>query len=47
MDFGRAPVTQEFAFDVSAYFDSLGVPDTLAALNAALLSTLNGDKNAD
>jgi hypothetical protein len=47
MDFGRAPVTQEFAFDVSAYFDSLGVPDTLAALNAALLSTLNGGTNAD
>jgi hypothetical protein len=45
MEFGRTPVTQEFAFDVSAYFDALGIPDTLAALKAALLSTLNGDKH--
>jgi hypothetical protein len=45
MEFGRTPVTQEFAFDVSAYFDALGVPDTLAALKAALLSTLNGGKH--
>lgn len=35
MEFGRAPVTQKVAFDVSAYFDALGVPDTLSALTVA------------
>ncbi|MCA8250517.1 helix-turn-helix domain-containing protein [Burkholderia multivorans] len=36
MEFGRAPVTPEFAFDVSAYFDALGVPHTASALRAAI-----------
>lgn len=45
MEFGRAPVTQEFAFDVSAYFDALGVPNTQASLEAALrASTLLAQK---
>lgn len=45
MEFGRAPVTQEFAFDVSAYFDALGLPNTQAALEAALrTSTLLAQK---
>ncbi|MBU9242650.1 helix-turn-helix domain-containing protein [Burkholderia multivorans] len=35
MEFGRAPVTPEFAFDVAAYFDALGVPCTEYALRAA------------
>ncbi|WP_261496693.1 helix-turn-helix domain-containing protein [Burkholderia multivorans] len=35
MEFGRAPVTPEFAFDVAAYFDALGVPCTESALRAA------------
>ncbi|MDN7511986.1 helix-turn-helix transcriptional regulator [Burkholderia multivorans] len=35
MEFGRAPVTPEFAFDVAAYFDALGVPHTASALRAA------------
>ncbi|WP_254214668.1 XRE family transcriptional regulator [Burkholderia multivorans] len=35
MEFGRTPVTPEFAFDVSAYFDALGVPCTEYALRAA------------
>jgi hypothetical protein len=45
MEFGREPVTQEFAFDVSAYFDAHGVPYTLYALNASLLAAHNGGKN--
>lgn len=36
MEFGRAPVTPEFAFDVAAYFDALGVPHTASALRAAI-----------
>lgn len=36
MEFGRTPVTPEFAFDVSAYFDALGVPHTASALRAAI-----------
>lgn len=36
MEFGRTPVTPEFAFDVSAYFDTLGVPHTASALRAAI-----------
>jgi hypothetical protein len=36
MEFGRAPVTPEFAFDVAAYFDALDVPHTASALRAAL-----------
>lgn len=36
MEFGRTPVTPEFAFDVSAYFDALGVPNTASALRAAI-----------
>lgn len=47
MEFGRAPITEEFAFDVSAYFDALGVPDTLAALKVAILAAHNGGKHAD
>ncbi|WP_261513181.1 helix-turn-helix domain-containing protein [Burkholderia multivorans] len=35
MEFGRAPVTPEFAFDVAAYFEALGVPCTEYALRAA------------
>ncbi|WP_343726649.1 helix-turn-helix transcriptional regulator [Burkholderia seminalis] len=35
MEFGRAPVTPEFAFDVAAYFDALGIPYTASALRAA------------
>ncbi|QQK06855.1 hypothetical protein JFN94_26085 [Burkholderia anthina] len=34
--FGRTPVTPEFAFDVAAYFDALGVPQTASALHAAI-----------
>ncbi|WP_249207042.1 helix-turn-helix domain-containing protein [Burkholderia cenocepacia] len=36
MEFGRTPVTPEFAFDVSAYFDALDVPHTASALRAAI-----------
>ncbi|WP_176016622.1 Lar family restriction alleviation protein [Burkholderia sp. BCC0398] len=36
MEFGRAPVTPEFAFDVAAYFDALDVPHTASALRAAI-----------
>lgn len=36
MEFGRAPVTPEFAFDVAAYFDALDVPHTASALRAAV-----------
>ncbi|WP_261531317.1 helix-turn-helix domain-containing protein [Burkholderia multivorans] len=36
MEFGRAPVTPEFAFDVGAYFDALGVPHTASALRASV-----------
>lgn len=35
MEFGREPVTPEFAFDVAAYFDALGVPCTESALRVA------------
>jgi hypothetical protein len=44
-EFGRKPVTQDNAIDVSAYFDALGVPDTLAALKAAILAARNGGKH--
>ncbi len=45
MEFGRAPITMEFAFDVSAYFDALGVPDTLVAIRRAVdASPFKGDK---
>lgn len=43
MEFGRAPVTSEFAFDVSAYFDALGIANTKAALDAALQSHSEGE----
>jgi hypothetical protein len=36
MEFGRAEVTPEFAFDIAAYFDALGIPDTQQAISAAL-----------
>ncbi|MBP0714835.1 helix-turn-helix domain-containing protein [Burkholderia sola] len=36
MEFGRAPVTLDFALDVAAYFDVLGVPDTLVAIRRAI-----------
>lgn len=44
MEFGRAPVTSEFAFDVSAYFDALGISNTKPALDAALQSHSEGDQ---
>jgi hypothetical protein len=35
MEFGRAEVTPEFAFDVAAYFDALGIACTESALRVA------------
>ncbi|AIO25598.1 helix-turn-helix domain-containing protein [Burkholderia cepacia] len=46
MEFGRAPVTPEFAFDVVAYFDALDVPHTASALRAALAARA-GEGHAD
>jgi hypothetical protein len=43
MEFGREQVTQEFAFDVSAYFDALGVPGAFAALDAARKAEIERD----
>ncbi|UEP31574.1 helix-turn-helix domain-containing protein [Burkholderia sp. B21-007] len=42
MEFGRAPVTPEFAFDVAAYFDALDVPHTASALRAAVAARAGG-----
>ncbi|CAK1568559.1 Uncharacterised protein [Burkholderia pseudomallei] len=39
MEFGREPVTPEFAFDVAAYFDAIGVLHTASALRAAAART--------
>ncbi|WP_249204599.1 transcriptional regulator [Burkholderia cenocepacia] len=42
MEFGRAPVTLDFALDVAAYFDALGVPDTLVAIRRAIDAARTG-----
>ncbi|CAJ4327274.1 Uncharacterised protein [Burkholderia pseudomallei] len=39
MEFDREPVTPEFAFDVAAYFDAIGVLHTASALRAAAART--------
>lgn len=39
MEFDREPVTPEFAFDVAAYFDAIGVLHTASALRAATART--------
>ncbi|MCA8017756.1 hypothetical protein [Burkholderia metallica] len=36
MEFGRVPVTHEFASDVAAYFDSLSIPGMYSALVVAI-----------
>ncbi|MDS0801760.1 helix-turn-helix domain-containing protein [Burkholderia cenocepacia] len=43
MEFGRAPVTLDFALDVAAYFDALGVPDTLVAIRRAIDAARAGE----
>lgn len=42
MEFGRAPITLDFALDVAAYFDALGVPDTLVAIRRAIDAARTG-----
>lgn len=42
MEFGRAPVKLDFALDVAAYFDALGVPDTLVAIRRAIDAACTG-----
>lgn len=39
MEFDREPVTPEFAFEVAAYFDAIGVLHTASALRAAAART--------
>ncbi|WP_260426377.1 hypothetical protein [Burkholderia cepacia] len=41
-EFGRAPITLDFALDVAAYFDALGVPDTLVAIRRAIDAARTG-----
>lgn len=36
MEFGRIEVTPEFAFDIAAHFDALGIPGTQQAISASL-----------
>ncbi|MDN7658483.1 hypothetical protein [Burkholderia cenocepacia] len=43
MEFGRTPVTLDFALDVGAYFDALGVPGTLVAIRRAIDAARAGD----
>ncbi|MCA8326238.1 helix-turn-helix domain-containing protein [Burkholderia cepacia] len=47
MEFGRTPITLDFALDVAAYFDALGVPDTLVAIRRAIDAARAGGQHAD